>query len=367
MKVVYLLDSLNRGGTEILALDVCKNAKANGLELLFVATGDGTLEDDFSKSGVEFIRLNRRYPIDFKLVISLRNLIKSQEIDVIHAHQPVEAIHAYFATKGTKAKVVFSHHGFIPDKKNLFALRFLLPRVHQNIVCSQSLLDWYKNDVKLNFPTNTKIINNGVDAKRLVFDDDNIRRELGLTEDSLLFGMIGNFYNAPRKDQLTICQALPKIFAEIPNSYSIFVGKTESGAEKYFAECQRICAENNISNRVIFAGIRSDIPKILNSLDIFVLSSLHEGFPIAVLEAMLSNVPCILSDIKPLLEISNNGQIAGVFETQNTDDLSEKVIQLAKNKQLRVELANKAKIFANENYTIGAHIEKLKTLYQSIV
>jgi len=58
MRVLHLLDSLNRGGTEVLELDVCRNARANGLDLIFAAMGGGDLEEEFRNSDVEFIRLH---------------------------------------------------------------------------------------------------------------------------------------------------------------------------------------------------------------------------------------------------------------------------------------------------------------------
>lgn len=367
MKVVYLLDSLNRGGTEVLALDLCRNAKANDLDLIFVATGGGILEDEIKATGIDFIKIRRRVPFDINLIIRLRHLLKKRNVEVIHVHQPVEAMHAYFAAFGTKTKIVFSHHGNIPDWKNSLSLRFLLNRVSRNVVCSQALLDWYRDELKFPFPANTEVVYNGVDVLRLEYSGESIKRELNISEDALLFGMIGNFYRDPRKDQLTICRALPKVFAEIENSYFIFVGKTEAGAEGSLTECRKICEGENISDRVFFAGVRSDIPKILNSLDLFVLSSLHEGLPIAVLEAMLSETPCLLSDIKPLLEVSNNGKIAEIFETQDIADFVREVTKLAKNKDYRLELAKKAKKFAAENYSIEAHLRNIKSVYESII
>jgi glycosyltransferase involved in cell wall biosynthesis len=115
-----------------------------------------------------------------------------------------------------------------------------------------------------------------------------------------------------------------------------------------------------------FLGVRSDVPDILDALDIFVLSTLHEGLPISVLEAMLAGVPCVLSDISPNLEVSNNGEFAEIFPTQNADVLSEKLLQLTKNTELRENLSKKTLDFANQNYSIKAHLEKLKMLYNSI-
>jgi glycosyltransferase involved in cell wall biosynthesis len=364
MKVLHLLDSVNRGGAEVLALDVCRNAKQNGLDLSFLATGEGSLFEDFKNSGVDFYYFKRKFPIDFGVIRKLRKLLKKKEIDVVHTHQSVEGIHAYFATIGTKTKLVLTHHGFIPDRKNLFALKFLLPKVSSNVVVSKALLSWYESETSLRFPKkNTKIIYNGVDEKRLQIAEKTLKKELGLTENDLLFGMIANFYNAPRKDQITVCQALPKVFAEKENAYFAFVGGYKD-AKNYYEECKKLCKINGLDKRVFFLGIREDIPNVLNSIDIFVLSSLHEGMPISILEAMLAKIPCVLSDIKPNLEISKNGEFAEIFQTQNADDLAEKILKIIDKKEI---LAEKAKLFASQNYEIKAHIDKLKMFYESLI
>lgn len=367
MKILYLLDSLNRGGSEVLILDICRNAKAKGLDAAFAALGGGDLEADFRESGSDFIRLQRRMPVDFPVIIALRKIIRKRKIEIIHANQAVEAIHAYFAVFGTQTKIVLSHHGFIQDKKNLFALKFLIPRVAANVVVSRALLRWYETETKLNFPANVKIVDNGADEKRLAGKGENFRKELGLTEEALLFGMIGNFYRDPRKDQMTVCKALPKVFAEIKEARCVFAGKTESGAEEKRKDCEKFCRENNISEKVHFLGARADVPDILNALDLFVFSSLHEGLPIAAVEAMLAKVPLIMSDIEPLLEVSENGKYAEIFPVQNAEILSQKITGLLRDKTRRENLAERASEFARENYSIEAHIERLKTLYKSLI
>ncbi len=117
MKVLHMLDSLNRGGAEMLVLDVCRNARANNLDLTFVATGGGDLEEDFRRSGAEFVRLQRRLPVDFRVVVQLRKLIRERNIEVIHSYQAVEGVHAYLASLGLAVKRVLSFQGYIPDAK----------------------------------------------------------------------------------------------------------------------------------------------------------------------------------------------------------------------------------------------------------
>ena len=367
MRILHLLDSLNHGGTETLALDVCRNAKNHDFELTFVATGGGNLAADFKRDAPRFIQLQRRLPIDPNVIWQLHRVIKKDEIQIVHAHQAVEGLHAYFAALGTKAKVVLSFHGGQLDAKNRRALRFLIPRTAKNVFVSRALQQWYAEEHNLETEKNAVVIHNGVDAKRLAPSGKNLRAELQIPPDALVFGMIGNFYVAPRKDQITLVKALPAVFNKVENAYCLFAGSIEDGAETKFAECVKFTRAEGIFDRVRFLGLRSDVPDILAALDVFVLSTLHEGLPIAVLEAMLARVSCVLSNIAPNLEVSAGGKFAEIFETQNAKMLGEKLLRLASDEKARATLATKTKVFADANYSIGAHLENLKQLYGELI
>lgn len=367
MKILHFLDTVNRGGAETLVLDVCRNAPKANLEILFANAGGGALEGDFVNSGARNFRLARRLPFDFALVAELRKIVRENAIDIVHTHQAVEALHALAATFRTKTKVVLTHHGIVPDRKNLLATKFLLPRVAHNVLVGRESRKNYEREFNFKFPPATSVIYNGVDERRLKPSGKNFRRELKISEDDLLIAMVGNFYAEPRKDQLTLCRALPKIFAEMPHARCVFAGKTFAGAEGKFNECVELCRANGIGDKVFFLGARGDVPDILAATDVFVCSSLAEGLPIAVNEAMLVGIPAIVSDIAPLLEASHNGEFAAVFKTQNAADLSEKTLQLLKNVNAREELASRALKFARENFSIEAHLENLKNLYEKLI
>lgn len=366
-KILHTLDTLNRGGAEMQALDVCRNARKHGFEMTFVAFGGGKLEEDFRASGVDFIQSPRRLPVDFNLIFKLRKIIKDRRIEIAQAYQPVEGLHLYLAAVGLNVKKVLSFQGFIQDAKNRKTAKFLIPRMDANIVVSRGLKKWLESADNLDTGKNFQVVYNGADRERIISNHPVLRAELNLSENASLFGMIANFYRDPRKDQLTVCRALPKVFAEIENARCVFVGGTETGAERKFNECVDFCRENKIDDRVHFLGARNDIPDVLASLDVFVLSSLHEGLPVAATEAMLAGVPMILSDIEPLLEVSAGGRYAEMFQTQNPDELAEKILRLLKNEALRKDLSRSALEFAKENFSIEAHLRELKKLYDSIL
>lgn len=367
MRIIQTLDTLGRGGAEIQVLDICRNAASHGLDIIFVCFGDGPLKDEFQKLDIPFIHIQRSLPIDLTLINKLRNIIKSNKVDIVHSYQPVEGIHAYLATLGSNVKRVLSFQGFIQDEKNRLAAKFLIPRVHANIVASNGLKQWLKNSAGLDVETNFHLVYNGADPKRIITKNPSLRKELNVDDKEMLIGMIGNFYSDPRKDQMTICKSLPRILSEIPKVRCVFVGRVEKGAERKFNECIEFCNSKGILDKVHFLGPRNDIPEVLASLDLFVFSSLHEGLPLAVSEAMLAGIPTILSDIPPLLEMSENGRYAAIFQTQNENDLAEKIIELLKNKERRILLSNEARKFALQNFSICAHLEKLKLLYSQIL
>jgi glycosyltransferase involved in cell wall biosynthesis len=368
MRVLHFLDTLSRGGAEMQALDVCRNARDVGIDVTIAAGGGGTLEEQFRNSGIEYIRLQRKFPVDIYLASQLRKIIKERRIEIVHGYQAVDGVHLYLASRGQKdVKRVLSFQGFIADKRNRLASKFLIPRMDANIAVSFGMQKWLTENDKLDTTKNFTVIYNGADIKRLVPSGNSLKAELGLDKNSLLIGMVGNFYRDPRKDQLTLCKALPRVFAEFPPAHCVFAGGIEEGAEGKMADCLNFCIENKIIERVHFLGARNDVPDILAELDVFVFSSLHEGLPIAVSEAMLAGVPIIVSDIEPLLEATANGEYGEVFPVKNAAVLSEKILKLLRDDDLRKNLADKALKYARETFSIEAHLRELKKLYQSLL
>lgn len=236
-----------------------------------------------------------------------------------------------------------------------------------NIIISQALKNSLWRDDGLNLEHNLKFIFNGVDETRLDRPERDIRKEIGLNEHSFLMGMVANFYPAPRKDHLTVCRALPRVFREIPDTHFLFVYAGGQNEDKNkIKACMDVCESEGISDRVHFLENRFPAIDIIRALDVFVFSSFHEGLPIAVKEAMLLSKSCVLSDIEPLIEISDGGKHAVLFRTGDADDLAEKLIGLLGDPQKQKELGESGHKWASEKFSIDAHIRSLKALYQEL-
>jgi glycosyltransferase involved in cell wall biosynthesis len=369
MKILHLLDSVNRGGAETQVLDICRNASRFGLEITLVAGGGGVLEDDFRDSGVEYIRLDRKLPVDMHFSSQLRRIMKERNIEVVHGYQAVDGLHLYLATRRLSGvKSVLSFQGFIPGRKNRLTAKLIAPRMDANISVSKSLMRYLSDDAGIKRFDNFHVIYNGADEKRLRPGGASIKSELNLNANERVAGMVANFTADPTKDQLTICRALPQVLERFPDLHFVFAGRVAHGAEGKLAECVDLCAEKGIAGNVHFLGARSDVPDILADLELFVFSSRREGFPVAVSEAMLTGVPLILSDIEPLREaIICDGNLGHLFPVGDFSALSEKMVSLLGDKAARAELADNARAYALANFSIDSHLRNLKALYESLL
>jgi glycosyltransferase involved in cell wall biosynthesis len=364
MKVLHLLDSLNRGGAETLVLDLCRNARRNGLDISMAALSGGPLETEFESSGVATYRFKRRLPLDLGVIRGLRHLLIAQQIDVVHCHQAVEAVHARLAIprKGKKTKVVQTFHLCSSDLKNRTALRWTTPRMSANICVSNQLRQCLAREAGF-VTTGFRVIHNGIDAQRLQSNEDgSIKDEIGIGKHDKLLGMVGNFYADGRKDHLTVCRALPSVLARVERAHFVFVGKSV-GPGKQMEECREYCADLDLSHRVHFLGPRNDIAKILASLNVFVFSSKHDSFGIAAVEAMMAGVPLVASDIGAIREVTNNGSYAKLFAVGDAISLTDRVIDALESRAHSVEAARR---WALDQFGIDAHITRLKELYEAV-
>jgi glycosyltransferase involved in cell wall biosynthesis len=247
------------------------------------------------------------------------------------------------------------------------ALRFLAPRFHSNWVVSEDTRDRLIEQCPIGASLNLRLIRTAVDEKRLECATKDLRDELKLRATDVLIGMIANFYPGVRKDHQTVCRAITLLKDTHPNTHIVFVGGKLPGASQIFDDCVSLCARLGVADRVHFVGKRADIPDVLNSLDIFLLSSLHEGLPVALIAAMIVGLPCVASDIDPHREISGDGKFIRLFKTGDPDSLATVLVELLNDRGSLQELGLAGRQYALTEFSIDAHLSQLRQLYQDLL
>jgi len=387
MKVAYLLGSLNRGGTETLMLDVFRNARQNNLDAMGVYRKSGILEQDFINSGVQMFKLPFRKNI-LTYLIQLRKLLKVKQIEVIHAQQPIDALYARLACMGTGIQIILTLHGYDYNDTGLTKsiLGFIIKRTDTNIFVSNTQREYYQLKYSLK-PEKQQVVYNGISFEKLVISstrsatpshapsneqstlnrapNNNLRDELQLSPDTILFGSVGNFVSV--RDQLTLCRFLKLLKDEKIQFHFLFVGKRDDKMPHLYDDCVSYCQQNGLSNIVSFLGSRNDVPEILSQLDAFVYATDHDTFGIAVVEAMAVGIPVFVNDWGVMKEITEDGKFATLYKTKDEDDLLQQFMLFLQNKSAYQAKAKETSRFVRETYSIEKHIEKLKEVYKQLV
>ena len=114
-------------------------------------------------------------------------------------------------------------------------------------------------------------------------------------------------------------------------------------------------------------GARSDVPDILTQLDAFIYATDHDTFGIAVIEAMASSVPVFVNDWEVMLEITEGGNYAHLYNTKDPEDLLSKFLPFTANPDLYKQKAEEAARWVRETYSIERHLNQLKETYKRII
>lgn len=187
-----------------------------------------------------------------------------------------------------------------------------------------------------------------------------IRRGLGIEEDALVFLNVGR--QQPAKGQRYLIQAFVSVIGAHPRARLVVVGP--EGAST--AQLEELIRRNGLEQAAHLLGRRDDVPDLMKASDVFVLPSLWEGLPNAVIEAMASSLPVVASDIAPVREVVEADSTALLATPQDPSSLSEQMRRLAANRDERDRLGARGKQVFLENFTIGPVADRMVSLYEQL-
>jgi glycosyltransferase involved in cell wall biosynthesis len=200
-----------------------------------------------------------------------------------------------------------------------------------------------------------------IEKQPLELPENKIDRPQGGT---LKLVMVGNF--VPVRAQSSVCQFLKGLKDKGVNFDFYFVGRKSDAEPWRYDNCVRYCEENGLKNFVHFLGARADVPQILKHVDAFVYGTDHDTFGIAVIEAVAAGLPTFVNDWEVMTEVTQNGKLATLYKTNDTEDFCEKFMDFVNNvESYKTKAVENAKI-VRDIYSIEKHIERLCELYKSL-
>ncbi len=276
---------------------------------------------------------------DLITVSEIRRFASTQNIDIIHCHGYKSNMYGLTATVFSKVKKVSTVHNWIKTDRTLIVYSVIdkiLLRFFDAIVAVSGDI---KNELISSGIPLKKIstISNGIGLERFSSGkkDENLRKELGFSPGDKIIGTVGRM--SQEKGHIHLLEAAKRVMESVPGTKLLIAGDgpLRSGLE----QAARVLG---ISDKVVFAGVRKDIPRVLSIIDIFVLPSLVEGMPIALLEAMASGKCIIASETGDIPKLIINGQTGILVKPGDTDGLHKAMVSLLNDESLSVLLAGNA-------------------------
>lgn len=307
MRVAHLIETDGPGGAERIVADLASTLQAAGWSnVVFVPKdGEGWLAAQLEGSGVSIEHFVIERPLSLSCLRQLTDAFRRHRIDVAHSHEFSMAVYGAAAARRAGIPHVITMHGgryYAGRLQRRLALRMALSLSGRTVAVSQELAGALSRD--LHVPrSRIRVIMNGVRA--VVGQPSRLREELRLAADDRLLLSVGNLY--PVKGHEHIIDALAHLGRRHSNVHLAISGRgdlAQSLAER--------AAARGIAERVHLLGLRSDVQAILREADLFVLPSLNEGLPLALLEAMFAERPIIASAVGEVRKVLDGGA-AGVL------------------------------------------------------
>ncbi len=262
-------------------------------------------------------------------------------------------------------KIVASIHG-TPKELSGFDLKIykitegVLNFVVSSYVSISTQVTAYQTKLYGTNPKKIELIHNGIDTERLVpkRTKTQVRAELGIFENNLVVGTVGNLRFIKGQDLLV--EAMSSLLPEFPNLKLVLVGNF---SEKDFVEKVKTLIEKSTKpENFILAGGRKDVADLLNIFDVYVQPSRREAFGIALAEAMFLGKPAIAFAVGGIPEILISEEVGFLAEPENPKDLAEKIRKMILSEKRR-EIRTNGQNFVEENFTIQKIVKKYENLY----
>lgn len=352
MKILQVITSLRTGGAEMLVADMVPRLQTLGHEV-DVAVFDGVdtpIKRRLESAGVRVVSLGRS-------VYSPRHIFRlarlMRDYDVIHTHNTSPQLYAAIANLCTHKPLVTTEHNTNNRRRGnplFYLLDCWMYGRYRHIVCisdrAEELLLSYMPSCR----SRVKTIYNGIDVQAF-------RTAKPLSgqhpEQKLLVVMIAGF--RPQKDQDTLIKALSKVSDA---EYELWL----VGDGERRGELEQLIARLHLEQRVRLLGIRTDVPELLHTADVVVMSSHYEGLSLSSIEGMSVGRPFVASDVDGLHEMVHGAGL--LFPEGDAEALAGILTRLATSPDLRREVAE-ACLKKAQKFDIATTVAQYNQIYQS--
>lgn len=298
VKVLHVVSSLKTGGVEKLLYDLYKHIDRNEIEFSFITHNNpGIIEEYLIKKNVKVFHLINRRKHPVLSAVQFYKFLLRNHFDIIHFHGNFEIVLEFIAAKFAKEENLIVHsHNY---KKKLPIILKIINHIAQKlfVLYAKMCIGCSKAAGYYGFGNIKKIDNyvtlyNSIEIDKYKYNENTrsiVRKQLNIQTNEFVIGTIGRL--TKQKNQIFLLNVIEKL-----RSYNQFIKVLIVGEGEDCNLLKKFVVKNKLNDIVIFLGVRKDIPDLLNSMDLFILTSKYEGLPIVGVEAQASGLPCLFSE-----------------------------------------------------------------------
>lgn len=355
MNILQVLPKLDYGGVERGTIDIARSLSENKHKCV-VISGGGVLVSKLDAIGVKHYTLPvyKKSPITiFKMIQEIADIIKKENIELVHARSRVPAIAAFFASRKTNVKFITTAHGYY--SKNIFS--YIMGWGKFVIAISNPIAKHMIEDFGVPY-NRIRLIHRGVDLDKFKFVNPSEKPRSAFT-----VGIIARI--TPLKGHLDFIKAMSLISREIPRLKVLIIGDAPKDKIKYKEELELLVRRLGLGQNVEFMGYQEDIPKILARLDVLVSATVTpEAFGRVIIEAQAAGVPVVATKVGGVVDIIKDN-VNGLLSCPNDPrGMADCVLKIAKNKELALLLAVNGRKNVEENFSMQLMLERTVKLYE---
>lgn len=373
INLLYIITKLELGGAQKQLLSLIKNLDQGRFNLFLFAGQDGLLVSDFLRIGGLTLKGSRwlERPInifkDFLSLFEICRFIKKNNIDIVHTHSSKAGILGRLAGKLTQVKIiVHTVHGWsFNDYQPVWFRRLFIWLERVNAQFSDKLIVVSEHDRKKGLVNRIgkegqyRLIRYGIDYGEFNITERGIREEFGLNND-LVIGMISCF--KPQKSPQDFIKLASLINQGLPDVKFFLVG---DGVLR--SQIENLINRFGLQKTVILSGWRRDIARILSAIDIFVLTSLWEGLPISVLEAMAASKAVVATNTGGIAEVIFETKTGFLVPAHNINAMHRRLAILLKDENARKQIGKNAKASLTSEFSLENMVNNTRDLYDDLV
>lgn len=316
---------------------------------------------------------------DFHCIEEIKQIIKEQELALVHSHDEKTLLYGWMIKRAMpRIRLMYTCHLHSPYIRNdfqtftaflNFKLRrragiFLMKRYQKPLlaVSHHTKKSMIADGLQAR---DIEVLHNGIDinAWRAELGKPVLRQELGIKPGEFLVGTVARIAQQ-HKDLPTFYQVAAEVSRKVPEARFVIVG---DGHGDELAKAKKQIADLGLRDSFFFTGHRTDLLDIYASLDLFLMTSLTEGLPNTVLEAMALKVPVVSTAVAGVPELVEHGETGFLAPIRDIEGLSRLVVELLSDSALRERFGLNARGRIEQDFSFANRVRKMEDYYEYFV